>query len=91
LVVGLGSASCGHRKRDRFGQGVTRGCDADALFSGREFFVPAIARFDFDAGRGHLFCDSAPGKELILVRRTGFVDSTEKGGQVFMYEKARMD
>ncbi len=55
-----------------------------AIRVGREIFVRSISRIDHASGRVHFFCDIAPGEELILVRRTGFVDSTERDFRTFM-------
>lgn len=54
---------------------------------GKEIFVRSISRIDQTAGRVHFFCDVAPGDDLLLVRRTGFVESTEKDFRTFMSGK----
>jgi len=58
-----------------------------AIRVGKGIFVRSISRIDHDAGRVHFFCDIAPGEELVLVRRTGFVDSTERDFREFMKNK----
>lgn len=58
-----------------------------AIRVGKEIFVRSISRLDLAAGRVHFFCDIAPGEELLLVRRTGFVESTEKDFRNFMNGK----
>lgn len=58
-----------------------------AIRVGKEIFVRSISRIDQAAGRVHFFCDVAPGDDLLLVRRTGFVESTEKDFRTFMSGK----
>ena len=58
-----------------------------AIQVGKEIFVRSISRIDLAEGRVHFFCDIAPGDELLLVRRTSFVESTEKDFHNFMNGK----
>ena len=58
-----------------------------AIRVGKEIFVRSISRIDHATSRVHFFCDIAPGEELVLVRRTGFVDSTERDFREFMKNK----
>ena len=60
-----------------------------AIRVGQELFVRSISRFDLEKGLVHFHCDIAPGEELILVRRTGFLDSTSKDFKRFMQGKPR--
>ena len=58
-----------------------------AIRVGKEIFVRSISRIDHETGFVHFFCDIAPGEELLLVRRTGFVDATERDFREFMKSK----
>lgn len=58
-----------------------------AIRVGKEIFVRSISRIDHETGFVHFFCDIAPGEELLLVRRTGFVDGTERDFREFMKNK----
>jgi methyl-accepting chemotaxis protein len=58
-----------------------------AIRVGGELYVRSISRIDLAAERVHFYCDIAPGEELLLVRRTGFVASTERDFRAFMQGK----
>ena len=58
-----------------------------AIRVGQELFVRSISRIDLAENRIHFFCDIAPGEELLLVKRTNFVDSTARDFRNFMQGK----
>lgn len=58
-----------------------------AIRVGQELFVRSIARIDPAQGLVHLFCDVAPGEELIMVKRTSIRDSTRADYQRFLQGK----
>ena len=58
-----------------------------AIRVGQEIFVRSVARLDFAQNRVNFFCDIAPGEELLLVKRTGFVDGTARDFRDFMHGK----
>ncbi|MCW3149319.1 methyl-accepting chemotaxis protein [Stutzerimonas stutzeri] len=58
-----------------------------AIRVGEEVFVRSIARIDFANERVHLFCDVAPGEELVMVKRTPLVEATRRDFQRFMRNK----
>lgn len=58
-----------------------------AIRVGEEVFVRSIAQIDFTKERVHLFCDVAPGEELIMVKRTPLVEATRRDFQRFMRDK----
>lgn len=58
-----------------------------AISSDRDIFVRSVAKFDFDSGRTHMYCDVAPGEEIMLVKRTSFVDQTRQDFSRFMQDK----
>jgi hypothetical protein len=58
-----------------------------AIRVGKEIFVRSVSRIDAAQGRVHFFCDIAPGEELLLVKRTGFADSTGRDYRQFMQGK----
>ncbi|WP_417532498.1 methyl-accepting chemotaxis protein [Marinobacterium stanieri] len=58
-----------------------------AIRVGDELFVRSIARIDTDAERVHLFCDVAPGEELVMVKRTNIIQATEQAFARFMQGK----
>ena len=58
-----------------------------AIRVGEELFVRSMSRIDFEQGRVHFFCDIAPGEELLLVKRTGFAESTARDYREFMQGK----
>ena len=58
-----------------------------AIRVGKGIFVRSISRIDHETGRVHFFCDIAPGEELVLVRRSAFIDSTERDFREFMKNK----
>ncbi len=58
-----------------------------AIRVGDELFVRSIARIDIAQERIHLFCDVAPGEELVMVKRTNIVQATESAFSRFMQGK----
>jgi len=58
-----------------------------AIRVGKELFVRSIARIDFAQERVHLFCDVAPGEELVMVKRTSIRDVTRRDFQQFLQGK----
>ena len=58
-----------------------------AIRVGDELFVRSIARIDTEQERVHLFCDVAPGEQLVMVKRTNIVQATEKAFSRFMQGK----
>ncbi|MCK9813425.1 methyl-accepting chemotaxis protein [Pseudomonas sp. MAFF 302046] len=58
-----------------------------AIRVGEELFVRSIARIDLQSERVHLFCDVAPGEELVMVKRTPLVDETRKDFARFLSNK----
>ncbi len=58
-----------------------------AIRVGDEVFVRSIAQIDFANERVHLFCDVAPGEELIMVKRTPLAEATRRDYQRFMRGK----
>ncbi len=58
-----------------------------AIRVGDELFVRSIARIDIAQERIHLFCDVAPGEELVMVKRTNIVQATETAFSRFMQGK----
>jgi len=58
-----------------------------AIRVGQELFVRSVSRIDLAESRIHFFCDIAPGEELLLVKRTNFVDSTTRDYRNFMQGK----
>ncbi|UXZ96168.1 FIST C-terminal domain-containing protein [Pseudomonas phytophila] len=59
-----------------------------AIRVGEELFVRSIAQIDYANERVHLFCDVAPGEELVMVRRTSMVDATRKDFARFLQGKS---
>ncbi len=59
-----------------------------AIRVGEELFVRSIARIDYESERVHLFCDVAPGEELVMVKRTSMIDSTRKDFARFLQGKS---
>jgi uncharacterized protein YoxC len=58
-----------------------------AIRVGQELFVRSIARIDHAKGLIHLFCDVAPGEELIMVKRTSMREATRTDYQRFLQGK----
>jgi hypothetical protein len=58
-----------------------------AIQVGKEIFVRSVVNVDVRAGRVNFYCDISPGEELMLVRRTGLVQSTEQDFRNFMAGK----
>lgn len=58
-----------------------------AIRVGDELFVRSIARIDTEQERIHLFCDVAPGEELVMVKRTNIIQATEQAFSHFMQGK----
>ena len=59
-----------------------------AIRVGEELFVRSIARIDYERERIHLFCDVAPGEELVMVKRTSLVDTTREDFARFLQGKS---
>ncbi|KWS99330.1 Chemotaxis sensory transducer [Pseudomonas savastanoi] len=59
-----------------------------AIRVGEELFVRSIARIDYESERVHLFCDVAPGEELVMVKRTSMIDTTRKDFTRFLQGKS---
>jgi len=58
-----------------------------AIRVGDELFVRSIARIDTEHKRVHLYCDVAPGEELVMVKRTPMVQATERDFARFLRDK----
>ena len=58
-----------------------------AIQVGKEIFVRSVVSVNVEAGRVNFYCDISPGEELLLVRRTGLVQSTEQDFRAFMAGK----
>ena len=58
-----------------------------AIRVGKELFVRSVSSIDLANERIHFYCDIGPGEELLLVRRTGFVDGTRRDFERFMQGK----
>ena len=58
-----------------------------AIQVGKEIFVRSVVNVDLSAGRVNFYCDISPGEELLLVRRTSLVQSTEQDFRAFMAGK----
>ena len=58
-----------------------------AIRVGDELYVRSISQIDAERGCVHFFCDIAPGEELLMVRRTGFVEGTTRDFRAFMQGK----
>ena len=58
-----------------------------AIQVGKEIFVRSVINVDLSAGRVNFYCDISPGEELLLVRRTSLVQSTEQDFRAFMAGK----
>lgn len=91
------------RKDGRTGSFITALCDAlkcdphelesrlasysFAIRVNGELYVRSVARIRVAENRVDFYCDVGPGEELVLVRRTGFVDSTKRDFARFMRGK----
>ncbi len=58
-----------------------------AIQVGKELYVRSISRVDLESGRVHFLCDIAPGEELVMVRRTGLVTTSQRDFKRFMEGK----
>ncbi|RRV17288.1 chemotaxis protein [Pseudomonas saudiphocaensis] len=58
-----------------------------AIKVGEEVFVRSISRIDFANERVHLFCDVAPGEELVMVKRTPLAEATRRDYERFLWNK----
>ncbi|RTL42805.1 MAG: chemotaxis protein [Rhodocyclaceae bacterium] len=86
-IVPFIDALCSHFRCD---PAQLEGKLADYSFAiqvGKEIFVRSVVNVDVRAGRVNFYCDISPGEELMLVRRTGLVQSTEQDFRNFMAGK----
>lgn len=58
-----------------------------AIQVGDELFVRSIARIDYQQQQVHLFCDVAPGEEILMVKRTPLREATRNDYQRFLQGK----
>jgi len=58
-----------------------------AIRVGSELFVRSIARIDYEQQIVQLFCDVAPGEELVMVRRTPLREATRLDYEQFLRGK----
>ncbi|MBA1193264.1 chemotaxis protein [Pseudomonas entomophila] len=58
-----------------------------AIRVGSELFVRSIARIDYEQQIVQLFCDVAPGEELVMVRRTPLREATRLDYEQFLRDK----
>lgn len=58
-----------------------------AIKVGEEVFVRSISKIDFTNERVHLFCDVAPGEELVMVKRTPLAEATRRDYERFLRNK----
>ncbi len=58
-----------------------------AIRVGEELFVRSIARIDYERQIVQLFCDVAPGEELVMVKRTPIREATRSDFQRFLQGK----
>lgn len=58
-----------------------------AIRVGGELFVRSVASIDVPNEVVHLFCDVAPGEELVLVKRTPLVATTQRDFEAFLRNK----
>jgi len=58
-----------------------------AIRVGDELFVRSVSRIDVERKRVHLYCDVAPGEELVMVKRTDIVQATRRDFERFMQRK----
>ena len=58
-----------------------------AIRVGQELFVRSIARIDHQQQIVQLFCDVAPGEELVMVKRTPIREATRADYQRFLQDK----
>ena len=52
-----------------------------AIRVGNELFVRSVQSIDINAELVHLYCDVAPGEELVMVKRSALIGMGEKGRQ----------
>ncbi len=87
-IVPFVEALCAH-----FGcqPGELEGKLADYSFAiqvGKEMYVRSVVNVDPSAGRVNFYCDVSPGEDLMLVRRTSLIQSTERDFRAFMADKS---
>ena len=58
-----------------------------AIRVGNELFVRSVQSIDINAELVHLYCDVAPGEELVMVKRSALIDSTRQDFARFMQGK----
>jgi uncharacterized protein YigA (DUF484 family) len=58
-----------------------------AIRVGEQLFVRSISRIDLEHEVIHLFCDVAPGEELLMVKRTPLVEATRRDFAQFLQGK----
>ncbi len=58
-----------------------------AIRVGSELFVRSVQAIDVDQELVHLFCDVAPGEELVMVKRTSLLETTRQDLARFMQGK----
>lgn len=58
-----------------------------AIRVGEQLFVRSIAQIDLQREVVHLFCDVAPGEELVMVKRTSLVEATHRDFAQFLRGK----
>ncbi len=58
-----------------------------AIDTGGELYVRSVSQIDTAQRRISFYCDIAPGDELMLVRRTGLVETTRRDLRRFMQHK----
>ena len=58
-----------------------------AIRVGEELFVRSISKIDLQTSLVHFYCDISSGEEIVMVRRTGFVDATERDFRAFLQNK----
>lgn len=58
-----------------------------AIRTDGEIYVRSVAKLDFEAKRVHLYCDIAPGEEIILVKRIPMVGHTSEEFNEFISDK----
>ncbi|TBU97434.1 methyl-accepting chemotaxis protein [Phytopseudomonas dryadis] len=59
-----------------------------AVRVGTELFVRSVSRIDVQSQRVHLYCDVAPGEELLMVKRTSLIETTRRDFEGFMQDKS---
>ncbi|TDV67624.1 FIST-like protein [Pseudomonas sp. LP_7_YM] len=58
-----------------------------AIAVGEELFVRSIARIDYQQQTVHMFCDVAPGEQLVMVKRTPLREATRSDYERFLRGK----